>query len=227
MAVEANHARRARGFVVQLSEAERARAFRAARRHSIAVKALKISLPVAALGVISLYFIPARLSFDVGGATASLESVAVESGNLKMVNPKLSGVHPRYGRYEIRAETATQNVDSPQQVALDTISGDLVSPEGDTTQLKALSGLFDTKTKKLTFEEGLSIEGRKGMSVDLRSATVHFDDQLIVSNEPVAMQFRGSRITAQSLRLNTGQARAVFSGNVKVSLEPRQKAANQ
>ncbi len=227
MSVEAHQAGRSRGFIAQLSSEERARAFRAARRHSIAVKALKILLPLAAAGTLSLYFIPTRLSIEIGGATASLEGVSVEAGSLKMVNPKLSGMHPEYGRYEILADTALQDVDTPHRVALDAIIGSLVSPDGDTTRLQALSGLFDTQARQLTFQEGVSIEGRAGLSVKLRSATVHFADQLIVSEEPVEMQFRGSRITADSLRLNTGEARVVFTGGVKVRLEPQNQTDTQ
>jgi lipopolysaccharide export system protein LptC len=223
MSVDADNARRSRKFVVQLSAEERARAFRVARRHSVAVRVLKVIFPLAAFGMIALYFIPTRLSVEVGDATASLEGVSVHSGNLTMVNPKLSGMHPDYGRYEIRADTAMQDVDAPQKVALDAITGSLVSPQGDTTRLKALSGLFDTQAKKLTFKEGVSIEGRAGLSVKLRSARVRLGDQLIVSDEPVSMQFRGSRITANGLRLDTGKARVVFSGDVKVRLEPRKE----
>lgn len=227
MSVEADHGGRSRGFVVQLSAEDRARAFRAARRHSIVVKVLKVLLPSAALVMVGLYFVPTRLSLEIGGATASLEGVSVESGNLKMVNPKLSGRHPDYGRYEIRADTALQNVETPQKVALDEVTGSLVSPDGDTTRLQALSGLFDTEARRLTFEEGVSIEGRAGLAVELRSATVDFNEQLIVSNEPVSMQFRGSRIDADSVRLETGRARVLFSGDVKVRLEPRKETKSQ
>lgn len=227
MSVDANTAGRSGGLAVALSDDERARAFRAARRHSVVVKVLKLCLPLAALAVVSLYFIPTRMSFEVGEATASLENIAVESGNLTMKKPELSGVHPSYGRYKIRADTATQNVNSPHRIALDAISGALVSPEGDTTELEARSGVFDTKTKQLTFDKGVDINGRAGLSVKLRSATIHFSDQLITSDTPVSMRFRGSRITAQSLRLNTGEARAVFEGQVKVSIEPQQGTGRQ
>jgi len=227
LSVDSQKAGHSREFVVALSSEDRSKAFRAARRHSIAVKILKGMLPLAAIAVVSLYFVPGKLSFDVGDATASIETVEVESGNLKMVNPTLSGVHDKYGRYEIRADTATQNVKTPQKVALNKVAGKLVSPEGDATRLTALSGLFHTKEKRLTFKQGLSISGRAGLSVKLRSATVHFADQLIVSNEPVSMKFRGSQITAQRLRLNTGKARAVFSGNVKVRLQRQKKADTQ
>jgi lipopolysaccharide export system protein LptC len=227
MSVEADHGGRSRGFVVQLSAEDRARAFRAARRHSIVVKVLKVLLPSAALVMVGLYFVPTRLSLEIDGATASLEGVSVESGNLKMVNPKLSGRHPDYGRYEIRADTALQNVETPQKVALDEVTGSLVSPEGDTTRLQALSGLFDTEARRLTFQEGVSIEGRAGLTVKMRTATVDFDEQLIVSKEPVSMQFRGSRIDADSVRLETGRARVLFSGDVKVRLEPRKETKSQ
>lgn len=212
------------GLALGLSDAERERAFRAAKRHSIVVKSLKIALPLAALGVLSLYFIPAKLSFDFGGATASVEKVAVEAGNLKMTNPTLSGVHESYGRYEIRADSATQNIQSPHEVALDTISGTIVSPDGATTRLEAPSGLFDTKARQLTFGQGVSIDGRDSLSVTLKSATVHFADQKISSREPVSMAFRGSRIDANALDLFTGDARVVFTGKVRVQLDPRQQA---
>jgi len=227
MSVDVDRADQPRGFVVALSAQERARAFRAARRHSIIVKVLKVCLPLAAVGLISLYFIPARLSFSVGDATASLDGVTVDAGNLRMVNPKLSGVHPDYGRYEIRAETATQTVDNPQMVQLNAISGSLVSPQGDTTRLAALSGRFDTKAKQLSFQEGVSIDGRAGLAVEMRSATVHFSDQLIASEDPVSMQFRGSRIDADGVRLHTGEARIVFTGNVKLRLKPGEQEDGQ
>jgi hypothetical protein len=136
-------------------------------------------------------------------------------------------MHPDYGRYEIRAQTAMQAVDTPQKVTLDAVTGSLVSPDGETTRLEALSGLFDTEAQKLTFTQGVSIEGRAGLSVEMRSATVQFADQLIVSDEPVSMRFRGSQITADSLRLHTGDARAVFSGDVKVRLEPQREMDTQ
>jgi len=227
MSFDADYADGSRSFVVELSQSERARAFRAARRHSVVVKTLKVLLPLAAIGVISLYFAPTRLTIEIDGATASLQGVSVESGNLKMVNPKLSGMHPDYGRYEIRAQTALQAVDTPQMVTLDAITGSLVSPEGEATRLEALSGLFDTQERRLTFRQGVSIEGRAGLSVEMRSATVHFADQLIVSDEPVSMSFRGSQITADSVRLHTGDARVVFSGAVKVRMEPRQETDTQ
>jgi lipopolysaccharide export system protein LptC len=227
MTFDADYADGSRGFVVELSPSERARAFRAARRHSVLVKTLKVLLPLAAIGVVSLYFSPTQLTIEIDGATASLEGVSVESGNLKMVNPKLSGMHPDYGRYEIRAQTALQAVDTPQMVTLDAITGSLVSPEGEATRLEALSGLFDTQERRLTFRQGVSIEGRAGLWVEMRSATLHFADQLIVSEEPVSMSFRGSQITADSVLLHTGDARVIFSGAVKVRLEPGQETDTQ
>jgi len=223
MSLDVDHTGRDRGLVLGLSEAERARAFRGAQRHSILVKVLKVCLPLAAVGVVSLYFIPGELSFDFGGATASVDTVSLESGNLKMTNPTLSGVHPSYGRYEIRADSATQSIESPQEVALHRISGTIVAPDGAATTLSAASGLFDTKARKLTFSEGVSIDGRESLSVKLRSATVRFDDQLILSREPVSMAFRGSQIEADALELHTGDARVVFSGRVKVRLDPSQQ----
>ncbi len=223
MAINAAHGAHSDGASRGLSQAQRERAFRAARRHSLLVRVLKIVLPAAAAATLSLYVLPSKLSFDFGGATASVDSIGVEAGNLKMVNPTLSGVHPSFGRYDIRAATALQNVDSPHEVALQTIAGTLVSPDGESTRLEASSGLFDTQARSLAFGEGVAIDGREGLAVRLKSAIMHFDRQLITSDEPVSMTFRGSRIDAQALELYTGQARVIFTGQVRVRIEPGQE----
>ncbi len=227
MSVHAEHQGRASDLVLGLSEAERRRAFRAARRHSFLVRTLKVALPIATVGVLSLYFIPAKLSFEFGGVTASVDTVAVEAGNLKMENPTLSGVHPSYGRYEMKADSATQSIESPHMVALDAVNGTIVSPDGATTRLEAPGGQFDTKARVLTFKQGVNIKGRDGLFAKLKSATVSFSDQKISSREPVSMTFRGSRIDASAMELYTGEARVMFTGQVRVRLNPREQMESE
>jgi lipopolysaccharide export system protein LptC len=204
---------------VSMTDERRARAFRAARRHSVMVRILKVLLPIAAIGCLGLYVMPGQMSFSIGDATASVDDLAIESGTLKMVNPRLSGVHQTFGRYEIRADAAIQNVKTPDRVALQTISGDMVSPSGDTTQLSAPGGVFQTRERILSLDQGLTIRGRGGLFVSLKSARANIADQLITSDEPVVMRFGDSEIQAQTFKLHTGEARAVFTGQVRVRLE--------
>lgn len=227
MTVDVHHTPRSSGLVIGVDGEQRAYAFRAATRHSRLVRVLKIGLPLCSLVAISLYFVPSRMSFSVGDGRASIESIDVDSGSLKMVKPKLSGVNESYGRYEIRAESATQSVKSPERVHLESISGDVVSPSGDRTTLAAPSGEFHTKKQQLSLSKGVTIEGRDGLLVKLQSATVLFPKQMIISRQPVFMKFRDSEIRAQSLRLHTGEARALFIGNVKVHLERQTQAPRQ
>lgn len=227
MAANLDHAPRSSGLVIGRDEEHRARAFRAARRHSLVVRALKACLPAAALAAISLYFIPGKLSFSLRDGTASVDSIEVRPGSLKMVNPKLTGVHKSHGRYEIRAKSATQDVSAPQRVHLDQISGDLVSPTGAKTTLEAPSGIFHTKKEQLTLDQGVTIEGDDGLLVQLESATVTFPERLVVSKTPVVMRFRGSEIRAQSLRLQIGESRAVFIGGVKVHIERKTQVSKK
>jgi hypothetical protein len=112
-------------------------------------------------------------------------------------------------------------------VSLNAITGKIVSPEGETTRLHAPAGLFDTKARHLTFGQGVNIEGRDSLSVELKSATVAFPDQKISSREPVSMAFRGSRIDASAMDLYTGDARVVFTGQVRVRLNPREQMESE
>ncbi len=198
---------------------DRTRALQAAKRHSMLVKALRVLCPLVALGVAGLYFLPSRMTVDVEGGQASVDDIVISEGSLKMVNPRINGVHERHGVYDIRADTATQQVSNPDLITLNTVQGELVSRTGEKTTLVAPSGLFDSKKEQLTFDTGLTIGGDAGYSGQLQTATAFFKDNKLVSTDPVALAFRNTTINAEGMTFYSGEKRAIFTGNVRVHLE--------
>lgn len=205
------------------SGGDRTKAFRAAKRHSARVKMLRLLLPFGAVCASALYFLPSRLSVAIKGGEASIESVEVSSGALKMVNPRMKGVNEKYGVYDIKADHATQQAKNPELMNLTTISAEITSKEGEKTILTAPTGIYQSKQEELTFDNGVVIGGDAGMSGTLKTATAYMQEHKLISHDPVDLAFHDTTIKAQAMTLYTAEARAVFEGNVKVHLVRKPK----
>jgi lipopolysaccharide export system protein LptC len=201
---------------------DRAMAFRYAKRHSALVKLLRWIFPAMAVCITGLYFLPLRLSVAIpGGGEASVESIDITDGGLKIVNPRIKGVHERHGVYDIRADHAVQQVQDPDMITLNTVSAEVTSKIGETTTLAAPSGLFHSKKEELTFDNGVTIGGSAGFSGQLQTATAFFQSNKLISTDPVDLAFRNSTIKARSMTFYSSESRAVFEGGVRVHLERR------
>jgi lipopolysaccharide export system protein LptC len=198
--------------------ADRTRAFRAAVRHSALVRFLRVALPLAAVAVSALYMVPGEVKFAVGGGEATAH-VDLTSEGLKMINPRIRGVHDTHGTYDVRAEYATQNVKHPELVSLHKITADLVSNDGQKTTMTAPSGLYHSKKEELTFDRGVTIGGESGITGELKTATAFFQNHVLISPDTVELSFHDSTIHAQAMTLYTSESRVVFTGDVRVHLE--------
>lgn len=206
--------------------AQRERAFREAQRHSVHVRMLKVVFPILALGGLGLYGVPALATLAASRAGVTVGAVTLATGSLKMMHPRMEGVHPQHGRYDIRARSATQNVKSTDVVNLDQIDAQVVSPSKETTTLVAPTGVFRSKEERLLLEDGVVVTGTNGMSARLRRAEVSFRTHVVTTNEPVDLRFHESVITADSASIFASESRIVFTGHVRVHLE-NQAAASE
>jgi lipopolysaccharide export system protein LptC len=198
---------------------DRTRSFRAARRHSMMVRLMKLALPLAALGVGALYIIPAGFAVKTKDGELAIEKINITSGGLKMVNPRFKGVHEKHGVYDVRADSALQHVSDPDLMTLDKINAELVSQQGQKTILTAPSGIFHRKKEEFTFDNGVTIGGEAGISGKLKTATSFMKENRLISNDPVTLGYHGHRIDADSVEFFTAESRAIFTGNVRVHLE--------
>ena len=210
-----------------VSAGDRAKALRDAKRHSTRVKLLRLLLPFAAVCIGGLYLLPSKIEIDTKAGKASVENIELSGDGLKMVNPRIQGVHEKHGVYDIRADHATQQVSNPELVTLNTITADLTSKDGQKTTLTAPSGLFHSKKEELTFDNGLTIGGNRGYAGTLKRATAFFQSNKLVTTDPVSLAYGESTIEAQSMTLFSSEGRAIFEGRVKVHLERAQETNRQ
>lgn len=208
-----------------LTAPDRKRAFGAARRHSWLVRVLKLCLPLAALGVVALYLLPARsISIKTEEGEGTVKDIVIASGGLKMVNPRYKGVNEKYGAYDIQADSALQHVSDPDLMSLDKINAELVSQQGQKTVLTAPSGIFQRKKEEFTFDNGVTIGGDMGISGELKTATAFIKENRLISNDPVVLGYHGHRVASDKVEFYNAEKRVIFTGNVRVHLE---RAAGQ
>jgi len=202
-------------------DADRAREFRAAKRHSVRVKVLRVLLPMAAAGIFSLYLLPSFLKtpVDKGRGMASVRMVTLDKGALKMLDPRVKGVNERNEPYEFLADSATQASRSADEMVLENVRGRMTGQDGKLTTLAAPDAIHNNKAEQMTFNNGVSVKREPDMIAAFQTATAFIKQQTVVSKTPVVVRLHESTIHAESMTMFWGEQRAVFEGNVKTHLE--------
>ncbi len=201
--------------------ADRAKAYKAARRHTMLVRALRLILPVCAVGTVGLYALNAQISVNLGKGKATVERVELSTDNLRMVTPRLEGVTDDNGRYVVSAKAGTQEFDSPDIINLEEVDARVARPNDEWVHLVADTGRFETKTDKMELKGNIRIVAHNGMDAHLSSARIDVKGNRVVSMEPVRIDMPNGQIDSQSVLIDTGAKTISFVGKVRVKLFKR------
>jgi len=202
---------------------DRARAFRSARRHSLKVRALRIALPVCALGTVASYLLMLNTYSKIGPGRLNVGQVELTADDLTMKNPSYFGVTKDGGRYQVRAKRAVVEFSRQQApIKLIDVDGDLLREDNVTTKLKAKHGLLDNANNQLELYDGIEIDTSNGMMARLSRATITMKDHRVVSKEPVTANTPTGSLRAASMNLRTDTQEAQFQGEVAVRLTQAQ-----
>ena len=224
MAVDATVASGNRHYVVR-SPGEQARAFASAARHSRVVRFLRKTLPVFAVLVLASYFISAQLgmSVDIGDLSASIDGVEIADGNLRMINPKLEGADKKNGKYVIGADYADQDVRDPTMIKLHALKADLAATDGGWSRMRAIRGVFNSKTERLVMQEKITVATSSGITGELKHASLNAKTQTLRSHRPVSFVLPNGTVNASALTFNSAQSVLTFRGKVRVHILKKEK----
>jgi lipopolysaccharide export system protein LptC len=152
----------------------------------------------------------ARLPIDLG-------AVVVSGTKITMQQPRMVGF-TRDGRsYAVTARAAAQDLTNPDMLELQDISATMEMQDKGTIQVVARSGLYDTKSEKLTLQQNIlvtsaSYEGR------LTEAVIEVRKGNVVSEKPVELKMSQGTVNANRLEVvNSGEV-IRFEGNVTMVL---------
>jgi len=202
-----------------LLEAGKGRPFRAARRHSALVRALKIAIPfgsvlaVAAVTFVSVYNPFARIpGMTVGPISVSGSKIAMES-------PRLTGFRKDKRPYEVTATAAFQDIRKPNVIELKEMRARLAMDDsGAMANLVSKVGVFDTSKDHLDLTNDVRVWTDKGDEILLKSASIDLKVGTVISREPIRVTTSTMVLEAEGLDLSDGGKTMSFTGRVRAKL---------
>ncbi len=201
--------------------------FKIAARHSRRVRILRIAVPVvvtvAMLVIIGAsIFNPFRilknLPLEVGNLVVSGTKVTMES-------PRLAGFMPDQRPYELRAQTATQDIKNPKIVELNALDSTLEMEDRSTVRLRSRTGVFDSKAQLLDLRDDVFVQNSLGYEARMSQAYVDLGKGTVSSDTPVAVKLPNGTIDGQQLRITERGAVLRFDGGVVMHLDGQSSGA--
>ena len=203
-----------------------AEAYRKAMSHSRRVKRLRVLLPVGALAV-TLVFVAVSLVRSLMPEELQIESAKIEDGKVVMEKPAIAGRNSEGVRYSLRAERALQDIKTPNMITLETIAAAV--PVNDTVlaRVVATSGIFDRAANLLNLDKPFTLNLSSGIDAQFGSANLDIAGGTMTTDDPVAIQTKGASIVANSLEMKDKGRTMIFTGAVKLNIEPSAIRSNR
>ena len=205
------------------------RAFRSARRHSRAVRILRVAIPLAVVlgftGIfLTTYFNPlrmlAKLPVDVG-------NLVVSGTKITMEQPRLSGFTGDARAYELSADAAKQDLTKPDLIELRNIHAKVQMQDNSTMEVSATAGIYDSKSEILKLDQNIVLSSSTGYRGRLSQATIDIRKGHVLSEQPVEIDLLQGTLNANRLEIVDSGELVRFDGGVKMTLMLGDAAAPQ
>lgn len=191
-----------------------------ARRHTRFVKVLRWLFPMTTVGLVIVYGLA---MMDTAGIGSSLPAAALQKilpADLKMHNPHYDGFAKDGSSYVVDAKSAQQHLAQPNVILLDDIRATLTQPDKTKTLVTAVTGKFDHKANVLELSQAIDVNSESGLKAKLTQATIDTKESVVVSKEPVVVEFPSGTIRSKAMTLKQKTKDVAFTGDVKTLLKP-------
>ncbi len=201
-------------------EARRDQTLRHAERYSRFVRTLKILLPIVAFAIFAATLLFVLLYDADDSLTVSFTSVQHVDNDLRMVNPRFSGVDNERRPFLVTADAAIQDAADPRTVTLETIQADMTLGEDAWVSVTAEQGVLNTEAETLVLEGAIDLYSDTGYEFHTDSAVVQFDERSVMSDTAVQAQGPMGTLRADSFAANDAGETLRFDGNVRMLIYP-------
>jgi lipopolysaccharide export system protein LptC len=179
---------------------------------------------VAAVIVVATFFNPFKL---IAAFPIDLGKVSLSGTKITMESPRVGGFTSDARSYELTANAAAQDVTKPEFLELKGINAKVELKDGQRVQLKALNGLYNTKSEVLKLRDEILLSTTSGYEGHLTEATVETGTGHIVSDSPVEMKLlNGGKLNANHLEVVNNGDQITFSGGVELLLNQETKSSD-
>ena len=209
-----------------MSRGNGARAFRAARRHSIMVRVLRVALPAAVVlvtlaVVLVTYFNPLRM---LGKLPIDVGNLVISGTKITMEQPRMAGFTPDARAYELSADAAAQDLTKPDIIELKKIHAKIEMQDKSSVEMTALGGLYDSKGETLKLDRDILLTSSTGYEGRLSEASIDIRTGHVVSKHPVQLKLLQGTLDAKGLEIVNSGDLIRFDGGVKMILMLNQPA---
>lgn len=202
------------------------RAVRSAGRHSIFVRVTRVGLPVAVVVgltglVLFTYFKPMEVFEKVPAISGKL---AVQGSKITMELPRIAGFTRDQRAYELNAETAVQDITSPDIVELQNLRARMEMQDKDVVIVTANSGTYSTKADKVVLRDQVIVTSQQGYKALLREAAVEMKKGNVVSDQPVEIRLPNGMLKANKMEIVDSGDLIRFDGGVVLDIDAEKPA---
>jgi lipopolysaccharide export system protein LptC len=145
----------------------------------------------------------------------------LSGSKINMEKPHIGGF-TRDGRpYDLTARSAAQDLANPGVLELTDILAHVTMQDHSTLELRAASGVYDTKADLMDLKTNVVIITSTGYTVHMDEAKVDNKAGRVVSNHPVAVTMTTGTIDANGLEVVDNGDVIRFTGGVATHLVPQ------
>jgi lipopolysaccharide export system protein LptC len=197
-------------------------------RASRMVGLLRYLLPAIALCMIGLVVLWPQLIGTAGGLIAPIFANAEIDGTdvMLMHSPRYVGQTKDAEPYELTAASAYADPKKPNQIHLKQLAADLTSPTRRDLHLVALTGLYNRAADKLDLDGDIALTTSDGYRFETQSARINLQAGRVIGEKPIAGWGPAGTLAADRFEIRDHGELLRFDGNVKVTVPPRQTAAD-
>jgi lipopolysaccharide export system protein LptC len=202
--------------------------FASARRHSRRVRTLRIALPIIAVLALAGFLYAARAVILDAGLFISLKGLNLDTKSLTIDAPHVSGFQGTAQAYEVRAESAVQDLTNPRVVTLNKIDAKFGMAGANSASVNATTGVYDGSKDSLQLSKGITVTTADGYKATLQDALVDLKAGSLVSTSPVQMKGPAGTVTGNRLTIVDRGKKIVLDNGVHVTYtEPPVTPARQ
>lgn len=196
------------------------------RSHSRFVQRTKWVLPALAVTLLLLVGTWPELSSVVEHLHFSLPRIDInEARNLRMVQPRYSGIDRDNRPYTLTAATASQTSQSSDIVSLEAPRADMTTNSGNWVELTGYTGTYQPQPQLLDLYGDVELYQDRGNEFHTDSAQLDIANGSAQGSEPVNGHGPFGHVTAEGFTMQDHGAVITFTGKTNLTLLPRPKDA--
>lgn len=183
------------------------------------VRSMRVVLPLFGVVLLAGLFVLPKLDSDK--QILSFEDIEFEKtiGRIEMMLPHYRAYDEEQRPYDVKAIKAVRNVDTPDQITLESPVAEWEMDVGDLMQIEAAAGDYDQTQGTLNLNGNVMIEDADGYILNTNHMDVDLKNGTATSKTPVSGHGPKGEIESQGLIIQDKGNKVILEGKSKIILQ--------